>query len=49
MSKKFKPLNLTNKKLIVVSSQEALKDIVPINWSKDILLGKKKVLINIGK
>lgn len=34
--------NITNKN---ISSEEALKDIVPIQWSEDILSGKKKVII----
>ena len=28
-----------------ISSEEALEDIIPINWSNDVLSGKKKVLI----
>lgn len=34
--------NITNEN---ISSEEALKDIVPIQWSEDILSGKKKVII----
>lgn len=51
MNKKYKLLDLDKlrtKKSIVVSTEEALKDIIPINWSKDVLSGKKKVLINYG-
>lgn len=29
-----------------VSTEEALKDITPINWSKDVLEGKVKVIIS---
>ncbi|MFC0903849.1 hypothetical protein ACFHWD_03985 [Clostridium sp. MT-14] len=36
---------LNNKKHIYVSSEEALKDIIPFNWSKDVLNGKKRVII----
>lgn len=39
-------LNKINKRVKkTISSEEALKDIEPIKWSKDILLGKKKVII----
>lgn len=46
--KQFKSLDLNklnNKKTVIVSSQEALKDVTPINWSEDVLLGKKKITI----
>lgn len=52
MNKKFKPLNiskLNTKKCTIVSSEESLKDISPINWSKEVLSGQKKVLINFNK
>ncbi|NLL52279.1 MAG: hypothetical protein GX248_06195 [Peptococcaceae bacterium] len=52
MNKKFKPLDiskLSNKKSTIVSSEKALEDISPINWSKDVLSGKKKVFIQYGK
>lgn len=29
----------------VVSSEEALKDVIPVEWSEDILNGKRKVTI----
>ena len=29
----------------VVSSEEALKDVTPVEWSEDILNGKRKVTI----
>lgn len=35
----------SNKKHKIISSEEALKDVVPINWSNDVLSGKKKVII----
>lgn len=30
----------------VISSDEALKDVIPIEWSEDVLSGKKKVAID---
>ena len=34
----------------VISSEEALKSIVPMEWSEDILTGNKQVLVtNISK
>ena len=36
---------LKNRKRTTVSSNDALKDITPINWSKDVLTGKDKVII----
>lgn len=50
MNRKYNTLdlnNLNNKKTKIVSSEEALKDISPINWSKEVLSGEKK--INIDK
>ncbi|UWG97984.1 hypothetical protein LPY66_04030 [Dehalobacter sp. DCM] len=52
MKQKFKSLNLSKlngKKTTIVSSEKALEDITPINWSKDVLSGKKKVRIDTGK
>lgn len=34
---------LSGKKLKIVSSEEALKDVIPINWSIDVLSGDKKI------
>jgi len=31
--------------LSLLSMEESLEDIIPINWSEDVLSGKKKVLI----
>ena len=36
---------LQNKKRRIISSNEALKDIVPIKWSDDVIKGRKKVTI----
>lgn len=38
-----------NKKFVIVSSDEALKDVVPINWSQEVLDGTKKIVISGGK
>ena len=32
-----------------ISSKEALKDVVPFNWSKNVLKGNSKVKIVSGK
>lgn len=52
MNKKYKSLDLSklnNKKSTIVSSEKALKDISPINWSKKVLSGKKKVIVEFSK
>lgn len=36
---------LGDKKITIMSSKEALKDVTPINWSKSVLSGKKKVTV----
>lgn len=36
---------LSGRKSKIVSSEEALKDVTPINWSKDVLSGDKKINI----
>lgn len=33
----------------VISYEESLKDIVPFNWSKDVLNGKKKIIVTGNK
>jgi len=38
----FSKLNFSEK---VVTSNEALRDVIPINWSDDVLQGKKQVVI----
>lgn len=48
-TKSFKSLNvniLHSKKSSIISSKDSLKDISPINWSKDVLEGKKKILVD---
>lgn len=37
---------LKNRPHKVVSSEEALKDVIPFEWSKEVLEGKKKVIIS---
>jgi len=38
----FSKLNFSDK---VVTAEEALRDVNPFKWSDDVLLGKKKVII----
>lgn len=40
---KLDPLRFSDK---VVSSMESLKDIVPIEWSDEVISGERKVIIN---
>ena len=40
---------LKNRKRTTTSSENALKDITPINWGKDVLAGKDKVIISKQK
>lgn len=40
---------LNNKEITIVSYKDALKDISPINWSKDVLSGKKEISIKLNK
>ena len=53
MGKKYKSFSLDiikNKNIEVISSKNALKDVAPINWSKDVLEGKKTVtVVNLEK
>lgn len=48
MSKKLDIDKLKEKLSEPVSSKEALKDVIPFNWSKDAL-EKKKVTVSGGK
>ncbi|MCL2528633.1 MAG: hypothetical protein FWE42_09480 [Defluviitaleaceae bacterium] len=44
----YKPLDLKKlhgKKHVTVSSEEALKDVIPIEWDDDVVSGNKKVLL----
>lgn len=40
---------LNSKKTITVTSSEALKEVTPINWSKSVRSGKKKVIVSCKK
>lgn len=47
-NKKLKSLDLNklkNKKVTIVSSERALKDVTPIDWNEDVSSGKKKVTL----
>jgi len=39
---------LVGKGKVIVSTEESLEDIIPINWSEDVLSGEKRVLICEG-
>lgn len=46
INNKYNPLNmniLRSKKSMTISYEKSLKDIEPIDWSDDVLSGKKKV------
>ena len=36
---------IKNKNLIINSSENTLKDIIPIEWTKDVINGNKKVIV----
>ena len=36
---------IKNKLMNPISSEEALKEIIPFNWSKDVLNGNKKITV----
>lgn len=40
---------LKTKKTVITSSVEALKEVTPINWSNDVLTGKKKIIVSCSK
>ncbi|EDK32531.1 hypothetical protein [Clostridium kluyveri] len=37
---------LKNRQRTNISSEEALKDVIPFNWSKEVLDGKKKITVS---
>lgn len=41
-------VNAVTKDVRVLSSEEALKDVTPIDWSDSVLSGEKKVVIKYG-
>lgn len=40
---------IRSKKTKYISSEEALKDVVPIEWTDEVLSGKKKVELTLEK
>ncbi len=38
---------LRNKPVKIVSAEEALKDVTPIDWDSDVLSGKRKVTVTL--
>ena len=38
---------IKNKNLIINSSENTLKDIIPIEWTKNVINGNKKVIVKI--
>ena len=53
VSKEVKSFNLDellkNKEVKIISTKEALKDITPVSWSKEILDKKEKIEITTTK
>jgi hypothetical protein len=48
-NKNFRSIDLNklnNKKSVIVSSRIALKDVNTINWSEDVVSGKKKITVS---
>ena len=44
----YKPLDLgkiKDKKSVLVSTEEALKDVTPIEWATDVLNGNKQAIL----
>lgn len=39
---------LSRKKGKIVSSQEALRDVKPVEWDKDVVQGKRKVIVTFA-
>lgn len=47
----YKPLDMEkikDKKIIFISTENALKDVVPIEWDEEVATGDKRVLL-VGK
>lgn len=49
MSRSLNLNKLKNRDFISLSSKEALKEVVPIDWSEEVLTGKKKVIVSSPK
>ena len=45
MKRKLNINKLKDREHINISSEEALKDVIPFNWSKEVLEGKKKITV----
>ena len=45
MERKLNLNKLKNRSYKIISSKEALKNVIPIEWNNDILNGKKKIII----
>ncbi|RMD02724.1 hypothetical protein D9O40_05335 [Clostridium autoethanogenum] len=45
MSRSLNLNKLKNRDFISLSSKEALKEVIPIDWSEEVLTGKKKVIV----
>lgn len=43
------PKGFFEKSRPTISTEEALKDVIPVEWSKNILKGKKKALVQATK
>lgn len=40
-----KDIQRTNKNSKIISSKDALKDVIPFEWNEEVLNGEKKVII----
>lgn len=40
---------IKSKKGRIISSEEALRDVRPVDWEKDVLDGRKKVIVTTDK
>lgn len=52
IERQYEPLDLavlSNKKSRIVSSDEALKDVIAPTWSEDVFQGKSKIVANLIK
>ena len=49
--KKFSkfPKDFWKKERKIISTKEALKDVIPFEWSKDVLSGKKEAILKSPK
>ena len=40
---------IDSKKVKIVSTAEAIKDVVPFNWDNDVLRGNKRIIVTGSK